>query len=58
MEPSVRDQYRVIAEECTRRAELNADTDVKTEWEKLAKSWQVLAENAEKAFEIIPLTSQ
>jgi hypothetical protein len=42
------EKYRDLAEECARQAEFAKDTDAKIEWLKLAESWQVLAENAEK----------
>jgi hypothetical protein len=54
---SIGEEYRARAEECARRATLAQDTDAKLEWLRLAKSWQVLAENAEKTYQIVPPTS-
>jgi hypothetical protein len=57
MGPSLREEYWARAEECARQAESAKDTNVKMEWLKLAKSWQVLAQNAEKTYPIVPPTS-
>jgi hypothetical protein len=57
MEQSMGDQYRAVAEECARRAEFSEDENTRTEWLQLAKSWQVLADNAKTAYEIVPSTS-
>jgi hypothetical protein len=52
-----REDYLARAEECTRQAESAKEINAKMEWLKLAKSWQVLAENAEKTYQIVPPTS-
>lgn len=57
MGSSLREEYRARAEECARQAESAKDTDAKLEWLKLAKSWQVLAENAERTYQVVPPTS-
>jgi hypothetical protein len=58
MELSVGDQYRAVAEECARRAEVTDDENTRIEWLKLAKSWQVLADNAARTFEFVPPVAQ
>jgi hypothetical protein len=58
MEQSAGDQYRAVAEECARRAEFTEDENTRIEWLKLAKSWQVLADNAAKTCGIVPAVSQ
>ena len=57
MELSAGDQYRAVAEECARRAEFTDDETTRIEWLKLAKSWQVLADNAARTYEIAPQVS-
>jgi hypothetical protein len=54
---SIGEKYRARAEECARQAESAKDANAKMEWLKLAKSWQVLAENTEKTYQIVPPTS-
>ena len=59
MELSVGDQYRAVAEECARRAEFTDDENTRIRYgPKLAKSWLALADNAAKAYEIVPPVSQ
>jgi hypothetical protein len=52
------DQYRARALECAEHAAATRDAIAKSEWVKLANSWQVLAERTEKPFEIVLPTSQ
>ena len=52
------EEYRARAEECYRLAEATSDAQAKDAWLKLAKSWQALADSAEKTYKIIPPTSQ
>jgi hypothetical protein len=54
---SLKEEYGARAEECARQADFVKDTNAKMEWLKLAKSWQVLAESAEKTYQIVPPTS-
>ena len=46
MERSGGTHYRALAEECARRAELTDYASARTEWLRLAKLWEVLADNA------------
>jgi hypothetical protein len=52
MEHPHRDEYRARAEECNQRAAITQDPATKTEWVKLARSWQALAERTGKTLEI------
>ena len=51
-------QYRARALECAEHAAATRDATAKSEWVKLANSWQALAERAEKPREIALPTSQ
>jgi hypothetical protein len=52
------DQYRARALECAEHAAATRDAIAKSEWVKLANSWQVLAERTEKPCEIVLPTLQ
>jgi hypothetical protein len=52
------DQYRARAEECRQLALVARDETLKLEWVRLAKSWETLAEGAEKTYKFAPPTSQ
>jgi hypothetical protein len=41
---SRKDEYQARADDCRRRAESANDSENKTEWLKLASSWQYLAD--------------
>ena len=58
MELSVGDQYRAVAEECARRAEFTDDENTRIEWLKLAKSWQTLADNTARTYQLIQPASR
>jgi hypothetical protein len=43
------DQYRAWAVECNERAQYASDPKIKSQWLKLAQSWQRLAEGSANA---------
>ena len=51
-------QYRAKAAECTWRAQYTQDLNAQLEWQKLAASWQALAERIEKTRESVLPTAE